>query len=358
MLPGAEMTERPVITGADRRRSRTRGHDRPRLSVIFVSYNSAQTIDAAIRSVDLHLPGAEVIVVDNGSSDRTCQIVKESGTVRLLDGHGNVGFGAGVNIGARAATGDVLVVVNPDAAIVDANVERLRDAMRRSPMGMLGCALRDEHGTRFLRYSEWGWRRELCWLIVQWFLVPRELNVRRPSARLRSSRLWISGAAFVVDRGEFLDLGGFDDEIFLYCEDVDLSRRYRAHGAGVDTTDALVVTHAGQGSSHGAHERIQGWAMLSFVEVIAKWNGPRNGERAARAALRALDAVSTVAAVVGVIPFAGKRAAVKAQSAAIVRSTLLECVQSPPTAGAYPRARAAVAAVARVPAPAPPPSDS
>src|SRR5205807_3694245 len=131
------------------------------------------------------------------------------------------------------------------------------------------------------KYSEWNWRSELCWLIIQWFLVPREWNVRRPSSLFARSRRWVPGAAFVVSRSEFLEIGGFDEKLFLYFEDVDLSRRYREHGAGVGETDAVVVTHEGQGSSHDHHERIQGWAMLSFIELTAKWRGRRDGERAA-----------------------------------------------------------------------------
>jgi N-acetylglucosaminyl-diphospho-decaprenol L-rhamnosyltransferase len=319
------------------------------ISVVFVSYNSAQTIGAAIHSVKQCLPDAEIIVVDNGSTDETCRIVQQSVSTDLLEGHGNIGFGAGVNLGARAASGDLLIVLNPDAAIVHATVERLHDLARRSRLGMIGCLLRDERHTRYLKYSEWGWRRELGWMIVQWFLVPRELNLRRPSPRLRKSRLWISGAAFLVNRSEFLNLGGFDEEIFLYCEDVDLSRRYREHGAGVGTTDALVVTHTGQGSGHGAHEQIQGWALLSFLELVAKWHERQDGERAARAALRTLDALSEIARIAGALPFVGRRAIAKAHSAAVVRSTLLDCVENPPVAGVYPRARAAVAAVTQGP---------
>jgi hypothetical protein len=200
---------------------------------------------------------------------------------------------------------------------------------------------------RHLKYSEWPWRGELYWLIVQWFLVPREVTMRRPRAFLPRSRPWISGAAFVVSRKEFLDIGGFDEGIFLYFEDMDLSRRYRQHGIGVGTTDAIAVTHEGQGSSGGDHERIEGWALLSFLELVAKRSGHQDGERAARSVLRVLTGVSVVARLAAVLPVIGRRAAVKARSAAIIRSSLLECIGTPPVAGAYPRARASLAAIMR-----------
>lgn len=230
-----------------------------------------------------------------------------------------------------------------------ADVERISELACRPPVRMLGCLLYDERGDYYLEYSEWGWRRELCWIIVQWFLLPREISMRRPDPRLPKTRLWISGAAFLVRRTEFWDVGGFDDEIFLYFEDVDLSRRYRDHGTGVGTTDAIVVTHEGQGSVPRDHEQIQGWALLSLLELVAKWHGQQEGERAARAVLRMLDAISTIAQIVGTLPLLGQRAIAKAQSAALVRSALLACVNTPPVATTYPRARVAIAAVTQAP---------
>jgi hypothetical protein len=139
----------------------------------------------------------------------------------------------------------------------------------------------------------------------------------------------------------------------LYFEDMDLSRRYRQHGIEVGTTDAIAVTHEGQGSSGGDHERINGWALLSFLELAAKGPGRREGERAARAVLRVLRGVSVVARLAAVLPVIGPRAAVKARSAAVMRLSLLECVATPPVAGAYPRARALLAGIMQTSEPSP-----
>ncbi len=317
----------------------------PSISVVFVSYNSAKTIGAAIQSVERHLPHAEIIVVDNGSTDQTYSIVRNSNAAMLLEGHGNVGFGAGVNLGARAATGDLLLVLNPDAAIVHADLNPLSEVTSLSPIGIRGCLLRDGHRSRYLTYAEWGWRRELCWLMAQWFFVPREIDMRRPSTRLKKSRMWISGAAFIVGRSEFLDMGGFDEDIFLYCEDVDLSRRYRERGTMLGTTNAIEITHEGQGSSQGDHEQIQGWALLSFLEYVSKWRGPDEAKRAARTTLRLLDAISILAKALSAVPLIGQRAAAKARSAAVVRASFVHSAAAPPRAGAYPRSRASIAAV-------------
>jgi N-acetylglucosaminyl-diphospho-decaprenol L-rhamnosyltransferase len=323
-------------------------------TVVFVSYNSAKSIGPAIQSARKYLPDAEIIVVDNGSVDQTCCIVRESEGVQLLSGHGNIGFGAGVNLAARSATGELLIVLNPDTEVTHIDVSGLSELAHCPSVGIRGCLVVDGGRARHLKYSEWHWRGELCWLIVQWFLMPREITLRRPRSFLPRSRPWISGAAFVVGRTEFLELGGFDEGIFLYFEDMDLSRRYREHGIEVGTTDAIAVTHEGQGSSGGDHERINGWALLSFLELVAKRPGRHDGERAARAVLRVLRGVSVVARLAAVLPVIGPRAAVKAQSAATIRSSLLECVAAPPVAGAYPRARALLAGIMRTSEVSPP----
>ncbi len=292
-------------------------------SIVFVSYNSAKSIGPAIQSVRRYLPDAEIIVADNGSVDQTCSIVRQSKGVRLLSGHGNIGFGAGVNLAAGSATGELLIVLNPDTEVTHIDVNGLSELVNCPSLGIRGCLVVDGDRARHLRYSEWHWRGELCWLIVQWFLVPREITLRRPRSFLPRARSWISGAAFVVSRTEFLELGGFDESIFLYFEDMDLCFRYRQHGIKIGATDAIAVTHEGQGSSHGDHERIQSWALLSFLEMVAKRGGRHDGERAARAVLRLLTGVSAVARLAAFLPLIGLRAAVKARSAAFIRSSVL-----------------------------------
>src|SRR5207248_1907654 len=185
-----------------------------------------------------HIPGAEIIVVDNGSTDQTTAVVRSHSQTRLLQGQGNVGFGAGVNLGVRHASRDLVIVLNPDTRMLHADLGRLRELSARSPLGMLGCLIRGHRGSFYSQHGQWGWRRELYWAMLQWFLMPREISIPRPRKWIGRSRLWISGAAFVISRHEFLQLGGFDEDIFLYFEDQDLSRRYQKHGAGVRTTDA------------------------------------------------------------------------------------------------------------------------
>src|SRR4051812_49380736 len=109
------------------------GDSATRLSVVVVTYNSGAAMAASLPSLAAQLgPAHELIVVDNGSSDDTLRVVRElapAATV-LETGH-NAGFAAGANAGAAAASGDLLLFLNPDATprpgFVEAIAAPLRD---------------------------------------------------------------------------------------------------------------------------------------------------------------------------------------------------------------------------------------
>jgi N-acetylglucosaminyl-diphospho-decaprenol L-rhamnosyltransferase len=323
--------------------------DRPRtlgrLSVIVVTHDSVEVIGRALDEVFAALPRAELVVVDNGSSDGTLELLGGHPGVRLVTGHGNVGFGGGVNRGARAASGDLLLVINPDVSEITVDQAALQ-ALEASPrLGMLACEVRETGRIRRPVYVRWGWRMELCWALAEWYLTPRAIELRRPRPRGFSSR-WISGAAFLVRRSELIEVGGFDERLFLYYEDFELSRSYAAHGLPLASTRAVILEHRGQSSSPRDEDWLSSRALLSLIEQTAKWEGVAASRRAARWAWRLLAAIEIVGDGVGAVPWLGSRGRHKAASAAHVRAHLRRAAAEPAEPH-YPQARAALQAVLR-----------
>ncbi len=316
-------------------------HDAGLLSVIIVTYNSANVIARALNAVRANLPHAEIIVVDNGSTDTTCNLVAECPQARLLPAHRNLGFGAGVNRGAEAAGGRLLLVMNPDAFPTSVDCAALSALAGRSRLGLLACQLREDGHTQRSVQVRWGWRRELCWALVRWYLVPRQLDLTRPRPH-RNSKTWIAGAAFIVNRAEFLHVGGFDERLFLYYEDFDLSRAYAARGLPLAATDSVTLDHVGQASSPRDDDLFTCWALLSLIEQTAKWDGVAMSRGAARWTLRLLGAIETVGNRGRRVPWIGRRAHRKARSAARVRGHLRRASTNDPTALHYPFSRAAL----------------
>ena len=93
----------------------------------------------------------------------------------------------------------------------------------------------------------------------------------------------MSGALLLTARGEFLELGGFDERLFLYYEDQELSRRYSKHGLPLSVTQAISASHL-RGGSSGAAGRLRplptGASALSSIEFVAINHGPRAGRYA------------------------------------------------------------------------------
>lgn len=194
----------------------------------------------------------EVIVVDNASSDGSAEMVRrEFPQVRLLALDENVGFGGANNRGAAIAGGEKLLLLNSDAWLADGALERLAAALDAAPRGAAAAAE--------LYYPDG--RRQFAWAPETgvWGEAVQKLRNRfedrafchRPPPRLLAPLCgpgWLSAACLLVDREAFDAVGGFDEEIFLYFEDVDLCRRLRRAGWGLLVVPGAVAYHVKGGS--------------------------------------------------------------------------------------------------------------
>ncbi len=254
------------------------------LSVVIVTYNSADVLEGCWRSVRSCLPEAEVIVVDNASTDATPALCGRLGGVSLLVNDHNQGFGRACNRGARAARGSHVLFLNPDVRVTAVDQPALNALLSGARLGLVAPSI--ENGMSGGSTGE-HWPRELLRQVIG-PLRPREL----PRARrfvLRSSPWWPSGAALLVARSEFERVGGFDPRFFLYFEDLDLARRYHAAGLPVTRTAALTAAHSGGASSSGDQSGAvvrMVWSYLSWIEYLCTWNGSAQAARAARVAWR------------------------------------------------------------------------
>lgn len=185
----------------------------------------------------------EIIIVDNGNAIRESAILDAAAQadrrVRVLRGQGNVGFAAGCNLGARAASGETICFVNPDAVLAPDAIERLGEVLKRTPMpALVGGDLRDprgrpDRGSRRERLTLWRAFVSFSGLarferLAPWF---RDFNRHwEPLPKGPLSMSAVSGALMMVRRSDFEALGGFDEGYFLHVEDLDLCRRAEDRG--------------------------------------------------------------------------------------------------------------------------------
>lgn len=250
------------------------------ITAITVSYNSATVLPSCIEAVCEHLAPAQLLVVDNASTDISIAVAREHGAEVIVNPF-NGGFGAGCNLGARAAKNELLAFVNPDVRLTSVDSAMLAKLATRSPFGLIA--------PRVLHAADGDHQEPARRKTPPWpYVVAREalgpVIPREASDRIRSAfndlggLSWLWGAVFLANRTEFLKLGGFDERFFLYYEDLELSRRYTKHGLPLSVTDAIAGRHVGGGSSDvkGASRSIpRAASAMSSIEMIGIIYGPR-----------------------------------------------------------------------------------
>ncbi|NJN66296.1 MAG: glycosyltransferase [Chloroflexaceae bacterium] len=222
------------------------GHPRPtrepakvRASVVMVNYNSGTLLRQGIESVlrTAH-PDDELVVVDNASTDGSIDaITQDFEGVRIVRSETNLGFGGGNNLGAQHARGEYLAFLNPDTRVEPGWLDTLIDCLEANPQAGLAtprillldapdtintCG-NDMHYTGLTLCRGMGAPADA-------YLTPEEVSA-------------VSGAAFVMRKGLFHTLGGFDEAFFLYMEDTDLSLRTRIAGYQCLYVPTSVVYH-------------------------------------------------------------------------------------------------------------------
>lgn len=197
------------------------------ISIIIVNWNAGVALDECLASVGADgLAGREVVLVDNASGDGSTAAARARHPwLRVVETGANLGFAAGANRGAAAATGEMLVFLNPDACVLPGAIPILVDTLLLVPgAGIAGGGLRDERGRWQPGAARFG---PLGHLLLDTTLGRLAARLRRTPYRVD----WVYGTFMAVRRDLFRQLGGFDGRYFLYGEDLDLCHRAAALGA-------------------------------------------------------------------------------------------------------------------------------
>jgi GT2 family glycosyltransferase len=247
----------------------------PLISVVVVTFESGPTLGrclAALRSQSLR--DFELIVIDNASADRAARRAAEADpAVRLIENRTNRGFAAAANQGARAARGRWLALLNPDAYPQPDWLERLVAAAQAHPdvQAFASRQLMAEDPARLDGLGD----------VMAGAGFPFRGGYRGPDPGPVALGEVFSpcGGAMLVERDLFLALGGFDERLFCYCEDVDFGYRLRLAGGRALVVPDAVVHHQGSASSggprsdfatfHGTRNRL--WVFVKDTPPLLFW---------------------------------------------------------------------------------------
>ncbi len=205
-----------------------------KLSVVIVSYNVRYFLELCIKSVQLaiHNLEAEIIVIDNNSTDTTCQMLAECfPKIKLIKNLVNVGFSKANNQGVRIAKGTYICILNPDTVVAeDTFTKMLSFASTQNNLGIIGCKLIDGSG-HFLPES----KRNIPYIKIALLKI---LGYTKPYYATQIAQTEIAkteilvGAFMLLKREVYHKMNGFDEDYFMYGEDIDLS--YRVLKSGLD----------------------------------------------------------------------------------------------------------------------------
>jgi GT2 family glycosyltransferase len=207
------------------------------LSIIYVSFQSQEDLKRSLRSLKniSDCSNYEIIVVVN--DDETLDLEN----IQLIKNPTNVGFAGACNVGARAANGEILWFLNPDTEIKSDKLAGLLQKFQNNSVGIVGPKIVLENGN----IQPWlaGYFPSLGGLIRNNLGFSRDKKIWNSRKKINVD--WVSGTSLFIRKKLFDELEGFDENFFMYFEDIDLCRRAAEKGSKIIYYPEFIVKHFG-----------------------------------------------------------------------------------------------------------------
>lgn len=228
------------------------------ISIITVNYRGWEALGACLRSLQaISSPPVsfEVIIVDNDSNDgKIDEFRKSFPEFTFLENTGNNGFSNGCNLGAENARGKFLFFLNPDTTLTREALEELHQTAASHPeIGILSCLQINEHNNYYNL-------KNLFPSFSRFFGITRAIYRKTNAAALEEKFAvenglfypdWVTGAVIFISRGWFEKVNGWNEDYWLYFEDVDLCKKVTLQGGKVAVNTRSTIFH-----KHGGASRI------------------------------------------------------------------------------------------------------
>jgi GT2 family glycosyltransferase len=236
------------------------------LSIIIVNYKTPDLTIRCIKSIPIDSK-IEVIVVDNDSNDGSIeQISSKFDNIKILKSTYNSGFGRANNLGVKNANGEYILLLNSDMLLLPNN--NLQDCINQfykdTNIGVLGCKLLNEDSSfQKSTYYDVATLKNLLSYNILWFKIfkpkPTSLDA-------------IMGSFMIFRKKDFENLSGFDEDFFMYAEELELCARFKKSGKKILYFDQYTAIHKHGGSSEGSNWSLK-QNLLSNALLQLKVNG-------------------------------------------------------------------------------------
>lgn len=265
--------------GVSQRCFTSRGQDAD-VTVLVVTYNNAHTVEQLVSSLrdETRNLSLRLVIADNGSTDSTLELLAKHPDVVTVSTGGNLGYAGGLNFVMHFSAGsEAVLVLNPDLSVGPNAVADLLGRMRQSGAGIVVPQLLNSDGSIYVSL-----RREpgILTALGDAFCGARftgrpdwasELDYDPKSYRYAHQVAWATGAALLI-RGSLAErIGPWDEQFFLYSEEVDYFRRARESGESIWYEPAARMTHHMGGS--GSSTALNALMAVNRIKYIRKYHG-------------------------------------------------------------------------------------
>jgi N-acetylglucosaminyl-diphospho-decaprenol L-rhamnosyltransferase len=269
------------------------------MSVVIVSFNTRELLAGCLRSVLAAAP-VETVVVDNGSTDGSIELVRETFSSCNLITKKNQGYGAAANTGIAACSTQGVLLLNSDTVVASNALTALGDYLANRPrVAVAGPRLVNPDGS--VQRSTYGYPSALDMLVseaglhllVQRVPILRERFYRTWSHATARRVPWVLGAALAIRQVAFEAAGGFDPAYFMYGEEVDLCWRLDELGFETHYAPVTTVMHVGGASTGNCSQTMRRELIISRARYLRSHGSPDSAMWRV-AALRTIVAVQLI----------------------------------------------------------------
>lgn len=227
------------------------------LTIIILSYNAKNLLSSCVNSLftfyreELTSGAIELLIFDNNSTDGSQAYIKEHAkkepSMKAIFNTQNIGFTKGNNTASQKAKGEYLLFLNSDTEVLDNGFLKMVDYLRQHKhIGVLGGKMQNEDGSnqpsagRFLNLVS----------VLFMLLGAEKIGLLRFCPSTITQVDWVSGGFMMIKKDLFEQYGKFDENIFMYMEDMELCFRIKKFGKSVYFYPAACILHKGYGSSN------------------------------------------------------------------------------------------------------------
>lgn len=223
------------------------------LSIIIVNHNSWFVLEKCLQSIENQKKdNTEVIIIDNNSTENLFNIFKKKYNKFIwINRKKNLGFSKACNLGAEIANYNYFLFLNPDTELENNCLSRLTKKVVKFPSSILSISQENSKGKRKFPYGNFlnikSFNGAIRFLFRLLSFENRKNNHKKPFL----SPDWVSGSFFLIDKKNFYKLNGWDEDYWMYFEDMDLCKRAKNMGIRVILINSISCIH-----HHGKSSRV------------------------------------------------------------------------------------------------------